>query len=38
MTDAIKFGKVFDVYYSEDLSSEDIATNDLLNELVENGY
>jgi CelD/BcsL family acetyltransferase involved in cellulose biosynthesis len=38
MADTIKSGKVFDVYYSEDLSSEDEATNDLLGELVQKGY
>jgi len=38
IADTIKSGKVFDVYFSEDLSSEDMATNDLLDELVKNGY
>jgi CelD/BcsL family acetyltransferase involved in cellulose biosynthesis len=38
MADAIRSRKVFDVYYSEDLSSEDVATNDLLAELVKKGY
>jgi len=38
MADTIKSGKVFDVYYSEDLSSEDVATNDFLDELVKKGY
>ena len=38
IADAIRAGKVFDVYYSEDLSSEDVATNGLLDELVEKGY
>jgi CelD/BcsL family acetyltransferase involved in cellulose biosynthesis len=30
--------KVFDVYYSADLSSEDLATNELLDKLVNKGY
>ena len=38
IADTIKSRKVFDVYYSEDLSSEDAATNDLLDELVNKGY
>jgi len=38
IADAIKSGKIFDVYYSEDLSSEDIATNNFLDELVQKGY
>jgi CelD/BcsL family acetyltransferase involved in cellulose biosynthesis len=38
IADTIKSRKVFDVYYSEDLSSEDVATNDLLDELVKKGY
>jgi len=37
MADIIKSRKVFDVYYSADLSSEDLATNDLLDKLVEKG-
>ena len=38
MVDTIKSEKVFDVYYSEDLSSEDVATNDFLDGLVRKGY
>ena len=38
MADIIKSRKVFDVYFSEDLSSEDMATNDFLGELVKKGY
>jgi CelD/BcsL family acetyltransferase involved in cellulose biosynthesis len=38
MAETIKSRKVFDVYYSEDLSSEDVATNDFLEGLVQNGY
>ncbi len=38
MADTIKSSKVFDVFCSEDLSSEDRATNDLLDELVKKGY
>ena len=38
MADTIKSRKVFDVYYSVDLSSEDLATNDLLDGLVQTGY
>ena len=38
MGDLIMSIKVFDVYYSEDLSSEDAATNDLLSRLVKKGY
>lgn len=38
MVDTIKSEKVFDVYYSEDLSSEDMATNDFLDGLVQKGY
>ncbi len=38
MGDLITSIKVFDVYYSEDLSSEDAATNDLLSRLVKKGY
>jgi CelD/BcsL family acetyltransferase involved in cellulose biosynthesis len=30
--------RIFDVYYSEDLSSEDVATNDLLDRLTKKGY
>ena len=38
MVDTIKSKKVFDVYYSEDFSSEDVATNDFLVGLVQKGY
>lgn len=38
MGDLITSRKVFDVYYSEDLSSEDAATNDLLIRLLKKGY
>ena len=38
MVNTIKSEKVFDVYYSEELSSEDVATNELLDGLVQNGY
>ena len=38
MADIITSRKVFDVYYSADLSSEDVATNDLLDGLVQKGY
>ena len=38
MGDLITSKKVFDVYYSEDLSSEDAATNDLLHWLAKKGY
>lgn len=38
MGDLITSKKVFDVYYSKDLSSEDAATNDLLLRLAKNGY
>lgn len=38
MADTIESGKIFDLYFSEDLSSEDTATNDFLNELVQKGY
>ncbi len=38
MGDLITSNKVFDVYYSEDLSSEDAATNDLLHRLSIKGY
>jgi CelD/BcsL family acetyltransferase involved in cellulose biosynthesis len=38
IADIIKSKKVFDVYYSEDLSSEDMETNELLNELMKKGY
>ncbi|MHC4323704.1 MAG: GNAT family N-acetyltransferase [Planctomycetota bacterium] len=36
--DLIATGKLFDVYFSEDLSSEDTATNDLLVRLATKGY
>jgi len=38
MADQIISGKVFDVYCSTDLYSEDLATNDLLVQLVKRGY
>lgn len=38
MADLIVSERVFDVYYSADLSSQDAATNDLLDELTERGY
>jgi CelD/BcsL family acetyltransferase involved in cellulose biosynthesis len=38
MADAIKSRNVFDVYYSADLSSGDLATNGLLDQLVKRGY
>lgn len=38
LADTIKSRKVFDVYYSDDLSSEDLATNDLMDGLVKKGY
>lgn len=38
MVDAVKSGKIFDVYYSADLSSGDTATNDLLDEMVRKGF
>jgi CelD/BcsL family acetyltransferase involved in cellulose biosynthesis len=38
MADIIKSRNVFDVYYSADLSSEDLATNDLLDELTNKEY
>ena len=38
MADLIIAEKVFDVYYSADLSSQDQATNDLLDELTKRGY
>ncbi|MHC4495042.1 MAG: GNAT family N-acetyltransferase [Planctomycetota bacterium] len=38
MADLITSEKLFDVYYSEDLSSEDVATNELLGELKKKGY
>jgi CelD/BcsL family acetyltransferase involved in cellulose biosynthesis len=38
MADTITSGKVFDVYYSMELSSEDRATNELLNTLEQKGF
>jgi len=38
IADIITSKRIFDVYYSWDLSSEDLATNDLLDELVTKGY
>lgn len=38
IADFIISGNIFDVYYSADLSSEDTATNDLLDHLVSRGY
>lgn len=38
MADIIASKKIFDVYYSADLSSEDVATNNLLDKLVKKGY
>jgi CelD/BcsL family acetyltransferase involved in cellulose biosynthesis len=38
IADIITSKRIFDVYYSADLSSEDMATNDLLDELVKKGY
>jgi len=38
IADLIISGNIFDVYYSADLSSEDTATNDLLDDLVSRGY
>lgn len=38
MADRIVSEKVFDVYYSADLSSEDAATHSLLEELTKRGY
>ncbi|MGB2866576.1 MAG: GNAT family N-acetyltransferase [Sedimentisphaerales bacterium] len=38
IADLIISKKVFDVYYSEDLSSEDLTTSELLDELVKKGY
>ncbi len=38
IADKIKSRRVFNVFYSEDLSSEDCATNDLLDKLVGKGY
>lgn len=38
IADFIISGNIFDMYYSADLSSEDTATNDLLDHLVSRGY
>ena len=38
IADFIISRNIFDMYYSADLSSEDAATNDLLDELVSRGY
>jgi CelD/BcsL family acetyltransferase involved in cellulose biosynthesis len=38
IVDAIKSRKVFSIYYTEDLSSEDASTNEFLDELVQKGY
>jgi CelD/BcsL family acetyltransferase involved in cellulose biosynthesis len=38
IADLITSKRVFDIYYSEDLSSEDAATNDLLERLTKKGY
>jgi CelD/BcsL family acetyltransferase involved in cellulose biosynthesis len=38
IADLIISGNIFDMYYSADLSSEDAATNDLLDDLVSRGY
>ena len=38
IADIITSKRLFDVYYNEDLSSEDLATNDLLNKLAKKGY
>jgi CelD/BcsL family acetyltransferase involved in cellulose biosynthesis len=38
IADIITSKRVFDVYFSADLSSEDTATRDLLDELVQKGY
>jgi CelD/BcsL family acetyltransferase involved in cellulose biosynthesis len=38
IADLIISGNIFDMYYSADLSSEDAATNDLLDDLVDRGY
>ncbi|MCK4829758.1 GNAT family N-acetyltransferase, partial [bacterium] len=37
IADIITSKRVFDVYYSEDLSSEDLGTNDLLDKLAKKG-
>lgn len=38
IADFIISGNIFDIYYSADMSSEDAATNDLLDDLVSRGY
>ncbi|OHB60975.1 MAG: hypothetical protein A2168_07160 [Planctomycetes bacterium RBG_13_50_24] len=38
IADIIISMRIFDIYYSEDLSSEDMATNDLLDMLAKKGY
>jgi CelD/BcsL family acetyltransferase involved in cellulose biosynthesis len=38
IADFIISGKIFGIYYNADLSSEDTATNDLLNDLMSRGY
>lgn len=38
IADYIVSEKIFGIYYNADLSSEDTATNDLINELVSRGY
>ena len=38
IADLIISGNIFEMYYSADLSSEDTATNDLLDDLVSRGY
>jgi CelD/BcsL family acetyltransferase involved in cellulose biosynthesis len=38
IADYIVSEKIFDIYYNADLSSEDAATNDLMNELISRGY
>jgi len=38
LADTIKSAKVFDIYYSEELSSGDVATNSFLDELARRGY
>lgn len=38
IADFVISGKIFGIYYNPDLSSEDTATNDLLDDLVGRGY
>lgn len=38
IADLITSQKLFDIYCSQDLSSEDVVTNDLLNKLSQRGY